>query len=134
MKLILKLYFGHLKVHCNVVHNVCKSFLGVHRFTSLLHHKPTLFEPNPNVVTKLLQPQFVNWVRYPDILILCLCHPVSVCLCVCVSVSLCLCVSVSVCLSVCLFVCLCLCVSVSLSMYNTRHFTCDERLPYSFWY
>ena len=50
-------------VRCNVLHDVCKTFLGVHRFTSLLHHKPTLSGPKTNVAATLLQPQFVRWVR-----------------------------------------------------------------------
>ena len=32
--LFIKLYFSCLKVHSNVVHNVRKTFLGVHIFTS----------------------------------------------------------------------------------------------------
>ena len=55
-KFNLKLNFGRLKVHCNVVYNVSKTFLGVHRFTSLPHHIQTLFEPKPNVAGTLLKP------------------------------------------------------------------------------
>ena len=62
IKLIIKLYSGSLGVHSNVINNVCIMFLGVHRFTLLPPHIPTLSEPKPNVATMLLQHKFVSWV------------------------------------------------------------------------